>query len=299
MNRKVILSTGFGILLAGLAVIQFIPSPPVVVPAELPAPERAEHRLLNFEGISNFRDLGGYTTSDNRTVRWGSLYRSGTLAHATPADLDAITRLRLETLIDFRSTAEKAEEPNRLPEPRGFEVVEIPTLDGGDNSVANEIMARIETGDFSDFDPDGFMVTANRQFAATYTPKFREFMQTVLAAQGSPVAWHCSAGKDRTGFASAILLRILGVPQQTILDDYMLSKAYAIEARRRDLLLLRVFKGQEAADKLEVLMGVERDWLQAGFEEIDAQFGSFDSYVRDGLGLSETDIEQLKTQLLL
>ena len=299
MNRKVILSTGFGILLAGLAVIQFIPSPPVVVPAELPAAERAEHRLLNFEGISNFRDLGGYTTSDNRTVRWGSLYRSGTLAHATPADLDAITRLRLETLIDFRSTAEKAEEPNRLPEPRGFEVVEIPTLDGGDNSVANEIMARIETGDFSDFDPDGFMVTANRQFAATYTPKFREFMQTVLAAQGAPVAWHCSAGKDRTGFASAILLRILGVPQQTILDDYMLSKAYAIEARRRDLLLLRVFKGQEAADKLEVLMGVERDWLQAGFEEIDAQFGSFDSYVRDGLGLSETDIEQLKTQLLL
>lgn len=299
MRRKVIASTVFGILLAAFAVVQFIPAPPVVIPAQLPAAERADHRLLNFEGISNFRDLGGYTTTDNRTVQWGRLYRSGTLAHATPKDLEAINQLGLSTLVDFRSAAEKEEEPNRLPEPRNFELTEIPTLDGGDNSVANEVMARIESGDFGDFDPDSFMLVANREFARTYTPEFREFLQTVLAANGEPVAWHCSAGKDRTGFASAILLRLLGVPEKTILDDYMLSKQYAVEARRRDLLLLRVFKGQEAADKLEVLLGVERDWLEAGFAEIEDRYGSFDRYARDGLGLTDSDIEQLRSQLLL
>ena len=299
VNKKNLSLALLGFVLAGLAVIQFIPSAPVVIPEQLPAAQRSEHRLLNFEGISNFRDLGGYATSDGRTVKWGRLYRSGTLAHATPADLNAVRQLQLTTLIDFRSAAEKEEEPNRLPDPTEFAVVEIPTLDGGDNSVAEEVMQRIETGDFADFDPDSFMLAANQQFAATYTPKYREFMQTVLAANGTPVAWHCSAGKDRTGFAAAILLRILGVPTETVLNDYMLSKQYAVDARRNDLRLLRLFKGKEAADKLGSLLGVERAWLEAGFSEIDERYGSFDRYVSEGLQLSAADIAALRKHLLL
>lgn len=214
VNKKNVLFSVFGVVLAGLAVIQFIPAPAVVVPDQLPVAQRSDHRLLNFEGISNFRDLGGYTTGQGKTVKWGTLYRSGTLAHATPSDLTALSSLSLHSLIDFRSSAEKEEEPNRLPEPVGFEVIEIPTLDGGDNSVADEVMRRIDTGDFTDFDPDAFMLAANRQFAVTFAPQYREFLQTVIAAGGAPVAWHCSAGKDRTGFAAAILLRILGVPEE-------------------------------------------------------------------------------------
>ncbi|MEP1593412.1 MAG: tyrosine-protein phosphatase, partial [Halieaceae bacterium] len=193
MNKKTLLLSVFGVVLAGLAVIQFIPAPAIVVPDQLPVAQRSDHRLLNFEGISNFRDLGGYATEQGKTVKWGVLYRSGTLAHATPSDLNALSSLSLQSLIDFRSSAEKEEEPNRLPEPVGFEVVEIPTLDGGDNSVADEVMRRIDTGDFADFDPDAFMLAANRQFAVTFAPQYREFLQTVIAANGAPVAWHCSA----------------------------------------------------------------------------------------------------------
>ena len=177
-------------------------------------------------------------------------------------------------------------------------MVEIPTLDEGNKALVGEVMERVESGNFDGFDPDQFMLTANRQFATEFTPQFRQFIHAVLDAGGKPVAWHCSAGKDRTGFASAILLRVLGVPQETVMRDYMESKQHALEARKNQLLLLRVFKGEEAADKLAIMMGVEEAWLLAAFEEIDARWGSFDNYVSEGLQLTDRDIAKLRNQLL-
>lgn len=298
MNRKVLFWSAFGTLLLVMGVIQFIPSAPVIVPAQLPPEQRSAHRLLNFEGIANFRDLGGYATEDGRRTRWGTLYRSGNFATTSRSDANTLARLDLDSLVDFRSTAEKEEEPNQLPEPLPFELVEIPIMDGGDHSVAAEIMARIESGSFEDFDPDAFMITANRQFASTFTPQFGEFIRAVLAADGRPVAWNCSAGKDRTGFAAAILLRILGVPMETVMEDYVLSREYALAARRKELFLLRLFKGDEASDKLTALMGVDRKWLEAAFDEIDRQYGSFAAYVDTGLGLRPDEVARLRDTLL-
>ena len=298
MNIRKILGAGFAVVAIAVALIQFIPAPPLLVPAALPAEQRPAHRLLNFEGISNFRDLGGYTTGDDRHVKWGKLYRSGTFAEASRADLAGLSVLELETFIDFRSSLEKAEEPNRLPDPPGFTVVEIPVLDDGNKALVGEIMDRVESGDFDGFDPNQAMLMANRQFAGEFTPQFKEFVHTVLAADGAPVLWHCSAGKDRSGFAAAILLRILGVPQETIMRDYMASKAPALEARTGQLRMLELFKGEEAARKLTILMGVEEQWLRAGFAQIDATWGSFDNYVEKGLQLSADDIQRLRHNLL-
>jgi protein-tyrosine phosphatase len=298
LRKKKILWAGFAIILAAFAIIQFIPAAPLVVPAQLPPADREAHRLLNFEAISNFRDLGGYPTENGQQVKWGVLYRSATLAESTPGDLQNLSRLQLSTVIDFRSQAEKEEEPNRLPDPPGFRLVEIPTLDDGNKALVGEVMARIESGDFDGFDPDQAMIAANRQFVVEFTPQFRQFIDTVLEANGAPVLWHCSAGKDRTGFATAILLRILGVPEDVVMGDYLASKQPALEARRGQLLLLRLFKGEEAADKLSVMMGVEPAWLAAAFEEVDKRWGGFDDYVRDGLQLDQQDIARLRQALL-
>lgn len=298
MSKKKVFWSAFAVLLAIFAIIQFVPSAPLLIPAQLPPEQRAAHRLLNFEGIANFRDLGGYANEQGQQVKWGVLYRSGTFAHSSRADLQGLQQLQLATLIDFRSGGEKEEEPNQLPQPASFTVVEIPTLDEGNKALVGEVMERVESGNFDGFDPDQFMLTANRQFATEFTPQFRQFIHTVLDAEGKPVAWHCSAGKDRTGFASAILLRVLGVPQETVMRDYMESKQHALEARKNQLLLLRVFKGEEAADKLAIMMGVEEAWLLAAFEEIDARWGSFDNYVSEGLQLTDRDIAKLRNQLL-
>jgi len=298
MSKKKLTWTVFALLLVVFGAIQFVPSPPVVIPATLPLEQRQAHRLLNFGGIDNFRDLGGYATEDGRQVKWGVLYRSGTWNGATRADLDAARALGLASFVDFRSAAEKELEPDQLPAPLEFEVVEIPILDEGNKTMVAEIMERVESGNFEGFDPHATMIESNRQFASEFTPQFQQFIQEVLEAQGRPVLWHCSAGKDRTGFAAAILLRILGVDQETVMADYLASREPSLDARKSTLLMLRVFKGEAAAEKLAVLMGVERAWLTAAFEKIDEQWGSFDAYVRDGLALSDADVERLRSNLL-
>ena len=298
LKKKRIFGAGIVAAAVAVAVIQFIPAPALLVPATLPVEQRNEHRLLNFEGIPNFRDLGGYQASDGRTVKWGRLYRSGNFAEASRADLAGLQSLELATFIDFRSGVEKTEEPNRLPDPAGFAVVDIPVLDEGNKNLFGEISERIETDNFDGFEPGQVMEQANRQFADEFTPQFRQFIHAVLDANGAPVLWHCTAGKDRTGFAAAILLRILGIPQDTVMADYMASRQPALEARHSELLMLRIFKGEDVAGKISVLLGVEEDWLEAGFDEIDATWGSFDNYVSNGLQLSAADIQRLRDTLL-
>lgn len=298
MNIKKIAGSGFIAAAIAVAVIQFIPAPPLLIPVALPQEQRSAHRLLNFEGISNFRDLGGYSTQDGRRVKWGKLYRSGTFAEASRADLAGLSALSLETFIDFRSELEKTEEPNRLPEPPAFTVIDIPVLDDGNKALVGEVMDRIESGNFDGFDPNQAMLTANRQFASEFTPQFKEFVHTVLQADGAPIVWHCSAGKDRTGFAAAILLRILDVPTETIMQDYMASRTPALESRKGQLRMLELFKGEEAARKIAILMGVEEAWLEASFTQIDATWGSFDNYVETGLQLNAADIQRLRDNLL-
>ena len=298
MNRKKVFGVCLFVAALAITLIQFVPAPPLLVPAELPVAQRPAHRLLNFEGIANFRDLGGYTAADGKAVKWGKLYRSGTFAQSSRADLAGLQALELSALIDFRSSAEKDEEPNRLPQPPAFTIVDIPILDEGNKSLVGDVMARIESGNFEGFDPGQSMLQANRQFADEFTPQFRQFIHIVLDADGAPVVWHCSAGKDRTGFAAAILLRILGVSQDTIMQDYMASRDPALAARENQLLMLRLFKGEETADKIAVLMGVEEAWLEAGFQEIDATWGDFDNYVANGLQLSAADIQRLQGNLL-
>ena len=298
MNSKKVLGVTITAAALLIAVIQFIPAPALQIPAQLPAEQRDAHRLLNFEGISNFRDLGGYQTADGRRVKWGQLYRAGSFAEASRSDLDNLAALNLATLIDFRSSAEKEEEPNRLPEPANFTVIDIPVLDEGNRNLFAEISERIESDDFAEFDPNQIMEQANRQFADEFTPQFRQFIHAVEDANGQPVLWHCTAGKDRTGFAAAILLRILGVPQALVIQDYMASRQPALDARNRQVVMLRLFKGEETADKISVLLGVEEAWLAAAFEEIDATWGSFDNYVAQGLQLSATDIQKLRDTLL-
>ncbi len=298
MNKKKIFGAGLAVAALAVAVIQFVPAPPLLIPAQMPQEQRATHRLINFERIPNFRDLGGYQTTEGRRVKWGRLYRAGSFAEASPADLAGVQALGLVTFIDFRSRLEKAEEPDRLPSPAGFTVVDIPVLDEGNKALVGDIMERIESGNFEGFDPNQAMITANREFAEKFTPQFRTYIHAVLDAEGAPVLWHCTAGKDRTGFASAILLRILGVPQDTVMRDYMASKEPSLASRKNQLRMIRLFKGEEAANNVAVMMGVEPDWLEAGFAQIDATWGSFDNYVANGLALGPGDIQRLRDNLL-
>ncbi|WP_167854815.1 tyrosine-protein phosphatase [Mangrovimicrobium sediminis] len=298
MSRKTLYWSALAFAAVAIALVQFIPAPPLQVPAQLPAEERAQHRMLNFEGVRNFRDLGGYPTADGRHVRWGVLYRAGSLDETSRADQQGLARLDLYALVDFRSAPEKEEAPDQLPPEPAFKVVEIPILDEGNNALDEKFREASETGDFSALDPDALMTDAYRDFATVFSPEFASFFDLLLEADGRPVLWHCTAGKDRTGFSSAVLLRLLGVPEDVIYRDYMASGDQAIEARSATLSLLRMTRGDEAADKVKTLLGVEEHWLRASFAAIDERYGSFDNYLQQALGLDAAKQARLRERLL-
>ncbi len=252
----------------------------------------AKLRCLPFRGAKNFRDLGGYATADGHTVRWNVLYRSDALHKLTEADLHQLSVLELDRLIDFRAAHEVEHEPDRLPLASTVRAVAIPILDSSTKYFydARDDLAK----HLRNIDAQAYMVQINVELATRFTPEFKLFLHDVLAANGRPLLFHCAAGKDRTGFAAAILLRILGVPQSTVMEDYLLTNAYFLRSLRWSLILARLLKGKKFADVLQGFMEARTEYLIAAFDELEREHGSFENYVRNGLGLTEQDIERLK-----
>jgi protein-tyrosine phosphatase len=272
---------------------------PAPLPRYLPPARREPGRRIPFDGLGNLRDLGGYQTADGRTVHWGALYRSDHLGRLSARDMRWLRQLELTVVVDFRSGAEKAEVPNRLPRDYGIRVVELPLFDDDANAaMGSTLRERITRGDLAGIDAAALLIEANQRLVTEFTPVYRQFVAEVLAARGAPLLFHCTAGKDRTGFAAAIVLRLLGVPEQAIMADYLRSQTYSLAARRRDLLLVRLLKGPATTALVRGLLGVEAAYLQAAFEAIDRVYGSFAAYARDGLGLDEASIIQLREALL-
>ncbi len=261
-------------------------------------PMNADHqRVLPFRKVANFRDLGGYPAADGKRVKWGLLYRSGHFAKATPSDLYMLQTLHIDTIIDFRSAQEKEAEPDRLPNSGSIKTLALPMLDVVNEAMSKEIHAAVKNNNFQEFDPVEKMLQMYRLIAREHAAEYQLFLQTILAADGKPVLWHCTAGKDRTGFGAAILLRLLGVDDGIIIEDYLLSKQY-IEKRWRLIIMLLLTRGREPIRIVKKLMSVEETWLQAAFQAIDQQWGTFDQYVKEGLNMTQADIAQLRVTLL-
>jgi protein-tyrosine phosphatase len=248
-------------------------------------------RRLPFSGAKNFRDLGGYQTRDGRTIRWRILYRSDSLHKLTETDLKKLTALSLDRIIDFRAEHELMQEPDRLP--TGIRVIGIPILDSS-TEIWRDSREQFVKDNLRNVDPTKYMIQTNMELATRFTPQMQIFMNELLSANGHPLLFHCAAGKDRTGFAGAILLRMLGVSQNVVMDDYLLSNQYYLAAYKWDLALLQSVKGKRFAAVVKGFMEVRSAYLATAFEAINYQYGSFEKYIRDGLGLAQKDIEHLK-----
>ena len=135
------------------------------------------------------------------------------------------------------------------------------------------------------------------QLCTVFHDTYRQFFQALLESVGKPVLWHCSAGKDRTGFAAALLLRLLGVDDQTVMQDYLLSQEY-VEIRRRLILKIGLLRGPRAARFIRRLNDVDASWLETAFQSVDDTWGHFNQYAKEALGLSFGDINQLREYYL-
>lgn len=227
--------------------------------------------LLGLEGSFNTRDLGGYPAAGGKEIRSGLIFRSDDLARLTEADLLALERLGLKTVIDFRSVRERRRALNRLPGGlrRQFRLV----IDAG-NMV-----------DMAKFAPENgaeVMREINRKLVHQAQRQYRGFFKIISKPENLPALFHCSAGKDRTGLAAALFLSALGTPREVIYSDYLLSAPYL---RAKYAAIVDADPGREA------LYTVRREYLEAAFEEIERHYGGVENYLTRQL---QVDIEKLR-----
>jgi protein-tyrosine phosphatase len=242
------------------------------------APPTESQRRLPLSGAVNFRDLGGYDAGPGRRTRWGRVYRSDSLADLTADDQAAVAGLGIRTLIDFRLPQERARRPNRLPPGAPIRSIELGFIPRG----APEMLARAHSGAITVAEIDALVAGHYRLFPEEHSDVAARVLHEVLAAAGEPLLIHCASGKDRTGFAAAMILMAAGVPHATILEDYLLTNVF-----RRDVAYL--FSPETPPDVIDALTGARREYLEAAFDAIDRAHGSGDDYLRKALGLSDRD----------
>ena len=270
------------------------------IPAELPADNREEYRKLPLKGAHNFRELGGYRTQDNKSVKWGILYRSDELHALTAEDIKYLERLKLNTLVDFRSLGERENEPDPLLKETNILLLPIDVLAESSSEESVKSQQEIQEELFSgERDLSNLLVDANKDFATTFTPTYKIFIDTLIENNGLPLVFHCSAGKDRAGFAAAIVLSILGVPRDIIIQDYLATNAYTKDEIDRTIQQINISSAFKVdTDNIRKVLEVEERYIQAAFDAIDKEWGSMELYFKNGLMLSEAEIEKIKALYL-
>jgi len=239
-------------------------------------------RHLDLEGASNFRDLGGYPTADGRVVRWRRIFRSNHLGHLTPADIDVVRGLGVRSAFDFRGRDERAAAVCGVAD---ITVHSLPI----EPTVVAALRARLAAGSLSADDALEIMRESYRNYVRLNTHSFRELFAHLLDDH-APLVIHCTAGKDRTGFACALVLHALGVTDEFIAEDYLLTNRFY----RRD-----PSAGTDLPDDVRQAIGsVEASFLTAGFDAIRTDYGDLESYLRDGLALGVGERTSLRERYL-
>lgn len=235
----------------------------------------AAGRCIPAEGAFNVRDLGGFETEDGRRVRRNLVFRSDDLSGLAPGGLAALAECGIRTVVDFRGGEEVELAPNRLPA-----------------TVTRQIRLPIEPGsilalaDLTCESGPALMCELYRALARTAQEMYWEFFRLLSNPGNAPLLFHCSAGKDRTGFAAALFLASLGVSREEIFDDYLLSAVF-VEAKYRSAV--------EADSRYGPVFTVRREYLEAAFEVIGREFGGVHCFLVRRLGVDLARMRALYT----
>jgi len=271
----------------------------------------ALQRILDIEGVINFRDLGGYRSQDGRQVRWGRVYRSGQLDRLTNQGIQALAALDIKAVVDLRF----AEESNRYPTIRAA-VPEAQMLAWNDAQFADakhqgQAMQLSWKDSLDSHDP----VLVREAMRVNYPKKlyshrliYRAMLQCLIEQQ-TPLVFHCAAGKDRTGVAAALILSLLGVSDEVIIEDYLLTQVAmrnVIEnwvaggaTDKEDYEDMQSRLSRYPKEVVRPIFDADEAYIQTLFAYIHEKYGGFQDYALSTLEMSNDDLEALKSSLLL
>ena len=273
----------------------------------------SDERVLKLEGSSNFRDMGGYMTVDGKTVRRNMLFRSGAMTSLTAQDMAALNQMNFSAVVDLRSSDELELYPNRWVQASddvnyiNHEYSMLAMMGksmpkGNMDEAAKEAISK---------DPALMMAKLYRHLPQQLQPQLRLYFNELLEADGAVVV-NCSAGQDRTGFTSAMILSALGVPRETILKDYLLSTQYRRPKNEKGDVDLKQAAKTNAFAKM--MLGYSKSghsdkpnplytadgtpFLSFALEEIESRYGSVEAYLDQAVGVDAEDIATLRGRYL-
>lgn len=249
-------------------------------------------------GAPAFRDIGGLRALDGARVRHGRVFRSDKLSGLTPQDADVLRRLGIRAVLDLRSDGERRSHPNELPQDLACRQLSCSVLT--DVRAAGASTYEPLRRDLSPAGVRVMMLGLYRAMPRAFAPHMRPLVQAI-AAGDLPLIIHCTAGKDRTGFAVAVLLSLLGVSREDIIQEYLLTGRYPVLPQRKQTLaeLLTLQLNQPPPEPvLQALLRADAAYLAAGFAGIDEDHGGLAAYLRGPCGLTQGDMESVRSALL-
>jgi protein-tyrosine phosphatase len=259
------------------------------------------NRHIPLAGQPNFRDLGGYAAGDGRRIKWGVVYRSGELSQLSDDDVGKLGDLGIRTVVDFRSPEEvSARGEGRVPS--GAQVFPLPIAS---SDMFAKLIPMFLKGDFSQVPPD-LLDKVNRMLVREFTEQYAGLLRALSDPANRPLVFHCTQGKDRAGFGAAMVLSALGVPWETVVEDYLLSNHFRKEENDKMLGMIRGFASNHggpegeaiAFSRVEGLLYVNEQSLQAARAEIIERHGNVEAFLTEGLGCSVEGLERLRDDLL-
>lgn len=244
-------------------------------------------RIHPFTGVENVRDYGDYSTAASRRLHRGRLFRSAHWANATEDDLERLHEFGVATVVDLRRAIEREQQPSRRHAAFAGVVIEAPA--SPDDLTEAPHIQFLKTTDLTRDSGRRFMLEAYRRipYETPHLDLFARYFRAI-ADGGGPVLIHCAAGKDRTGILAALTHRMVGVHADDMVEDYLLTNTAVRLAERAPEIAgkLARFTGRTPShDAVVAFLGVEAEYLEEAFAEIDRMSGSLDAYFEQAMGL--------------
>ncbi len=247
-------------------------------------------RWLTLDYVHNLRDLGGYFTADRKhMVRWGRVFRSGQLSDINELDSFRIANLKVKTIIDLRSAEDFRNHPSKYT---NANIINIPIL----KNDFDELQKKVQEGRMRRGDAMLYLQDLYLQFIFKYSGQFGKALKLFADKENYPILFNCYLGKDQSGFLAAMLLEILGMPEETIIRDY----ADSWGCIRKDLLMyLAKDLGYDGQETITTLLSSNEALMSFTLQQIKKKYGSIDNYVSKELKISDSERDAIRNAILL
>lgn len=256
--------------------------------------------LMPLEGLCNFRDLGGIKSKNGKRVKWNKFFRAEQLSTLTKNDFEFLDSIKFKTILDYRSIPEVRKSPD--PEIKGAKYINISgmqALDKDDNDNFDMLDIIRNYNVFKELGSPVDYLTAGYKSMVFNNEAFKTLINCMENTEKLPIVQHCTAGKDRTGIGSALILLTLGVEEEKVVEDYMATnlyrKAYNDLAKEK---LGDVLKSKEAEIMFDAIMKVRKEYIEETFAVIKKKYNTIDNYLEAEYGLTIEKREKLMAEYL-